>query len=151
MTCCHILNGTALRINAQMHTLSWCIKFPKTRWQSVKVTNFHHPRNMHSKSYQVPLCRTQHRYLWTGPYVAPFFFLFFLRCWPPHPLFFFFFKHRLFFHINNILQLSMYHYDIYNKYNQTVVSIHAGFLTWYKLEGKSLFFVYIGVLVVHSS
>ena len=42
-------------------------------------------------------------------------------------------------------------YDIYNKYNQTVVSIHAGFLTWYKLEGKSLFFVYIGVLVVHSS
>ena len=39
-----------------------------------------------------------------------------------------------FFHINNILQLSMYHCMtyIYNKYNQTVVSIHAGFLTWYK-------------------
>jgi hypothetical protein len=36
---------------------------------------------------------------------------------------------------------------MYNKYNQTVASIHAGFLTWYKLEGKSLFFVYIGVLV----
>jgi hypothetical protein len=54
-------------------------------------------------------------------------------------------------HINNILQLSMYHcmtyiqeiqsnssfYPcrvsdmIYKKYNQTVVSIHAGFLTWY--------------------
>ena len=28
---------------------------------------------------------------------------------PPPPLFFFFYKHRLFFHINNILQLSMYH------------------------------------------
>jgi hypothetical protein len=40
-------------------------------------------------------------------------------------------------------------WHMYNKYNQTVVSIHAGFLTWYKLEGKSLFFVYIGVLV-HS-
>ena len=30
-----------------------------------------------------------HRYLWTGPYVAPFFFFF--KMLPPPPLFFFFF------------------------------------------------------------
>ena len=42
-------------------------------------------------------------------------------------------------------------WDIYNKCYQTVVSIHAGFLTWYKLEGKPLFFVYIGYLLcIHS-
>ena len=39
-----------------------------------------------------------HRYLWTGPYVAPFFFFFLRFCWT-----------STFFHINNILQLSMYH------------------------------------------
>jgi hypothetical protein len=43
-------------------------------------------------------CIIAHRYLWTGPYVAPLFLFFF-----------FLYKHRLFFHINNILQLSMYH------------------------------------------
>ena len=37
-----------------------------------------------------------HRYVWTGPYDVP-------------PFFFFFFT-SIFFHINNILQLSMYHY-----------------------------------------
>ena len=31
-----------------------------------------------------------------------------------------------------MLQLSMYHCMTYNKYNQTVVSIHAGFLTCQK-------------------
>jgi hypothetical protein len=36
---------------------------------------------------------------------------------------------------SNFLCITVWH--IYNKYNQTVVSIHAGFLTWYKLEGKS--------------
>jgi hypothetical protein len=44
------------------------------------------------------------------------FFSFFLRC---------------FFHINNFLCITVWH--IYNKYNQTVVCIHAGFLTWYNL------------------
>jgi hypothetical protein len=44
-------------------------------------------------------CTTNHRYLWTGHYVAPLFFFFF----------FFFFLTSTFFHINNILQLSMYH------------------------------------------
>jgi hypothetical protein len=44
--------------------MSWCIQSPMTRWQSVRVTNFHHPwdtRNMHSQSYRVPLSRTQQR------------------------------------------------------------------------------------------
>ena len=45
-------------------------------------------------------------------------------------LFFFFFL-RCFFHINNFLCITVWH--IYNKYNQTVVCIHAGFLTWYNL------------------
>jgi hypothetical protein len=74
-----------------------------------------------------------HRYLWTGPYVAPFFFFF---------IDFLSYKQHF---------ATFYVSHIYNKYNKTVVSIHAGFLTRYKLEGKSLFFVYIGVLVVHSS
>jgi hypothetical protein len=60
-----------------------------------------------------------HRYLWTGPYVAPFFFFFFFRRLIPslyilfslktHIFFFFSFWTSTFFHINNILQLSMYH------------------------------------------
>jgi hypothetical protein len=29
--------------NVEMHALSWCIKSPMTRLQSVKVTDFHHP------------------------------------------------------------------------------------------------------------
>ena len=38
-----------------------------------------------------------------------------------------FFLTSLFFHVH-ILQLSMYHCMTYNKYNQTLVSIHTGFL-----------------------
>jgi hypothetical protein len=49
----------------------------------------------------------------------------------------FFFLTSTFLHLNNILQLSMFTvWHIYNKYNQTVVSIHAGFLTWYKIYNK---------------
>ena len=58
-----------------------------------------------------------HRYVWTGPYDAP-------------PFFSFFFLTSIFFHINNIWNfLCIIVWHIYNKYNQTVVSIHAGFLT----------------------
>ena len=43
VTCYNILNGAALRIDTEMHALSWFIKSPMTRWQSIKVTDFHHP------------------------------------------------------------------------------------------------------------
>ena len=42
VTCYNILNDTASKIDVEMHTLSWCIKSPMTRLQSVKVTYFHH-------------------------------------------------------------------------------------------------------------
>jgi len=43
VTCYNILNGAASKIDVEMHALSWCIKSPMTRLQSVKVTDFHHP------------------------------------------------------------------------------------------------------------
>ena len=43
VTCYSILNGAASKIAEEMHALSWCIKSPMTRLQSVKVTDFHHP------------------------------------------------------------------------------------------------------------
>ena len=66
VTCYNILNGTASKIDAEMHALSWCIKSPMTRWQSGKSDKLspplRHSRNMHShQSYQVPQCRTQQR------------------------------------------------------------------------------------------
>ena len=67
------------------------------------------PNNEHCFFFKCIDSTAIHRYLWTGPYVAPFIlFYFLLRCCPP-PLFFFFFLTSTFFHINNILQLSMYH------------------------------------------
>ena len=65
VTCYNILNGTASKIDAEMHALSWCIKSPMTRWQSGKSDRLSpplkHSRNMHSQSYQVPQCRTQQK------------------------------------------------------------------------------------------
>jgi hypothetical protein len=54
----------------------------------------------------------KHRYLWAGPYVAPFSF------------FSFFFLTSTFFHINNILQLSMYHCMTYIQYIQSNSSFY---------------------------
>jgi hypothetical protein len=66
------------------------------------------------------MARYSHRYLWTGPYVAPFILLlFFFKMLPP-PLFF----NIDFFHINNILQLSMYHCMTYIQYIQSSSSFY---------------------------
>ena len=64
------------------------------------------------------------------PMLLPFFFK---MLPPPFFLYFFYFLTSTLCHINNILQLSMYHCMTY-KYNQTVVSIHARFLTRYKFS-----------------
>jgi hypothetical protein len=64
-----------------------------------------------------------HRYLWTGPYMMP------LIAPPPFYLYFFnidFFS--MYTTFCNFLCITEWH--IYNKYNQTVVSIHTGFLTY---------------------
>ena len=65
LTCYNILNGAASKIDVEMHALSWCIKSPMTRCQFSKSDrlspHLRHSRNMHSQSYQVPLCRTQQR------------------------------------------------------------------------------------------
>jgi hypothetical protein len=70
----------------------WLVKLKYFSWTAMRT---HSP---------IHLFESAHRYLWTGPYVAPFFCFFcFLRCCPP------FFLTSTLCHINNILQLSMYH------------------------------------------
>ena len=51
------------------------------------------------------ILNTNHRYLWAGPYMIPLI--------APPPFFSFFFNIDFFFHVHNILQLSMYHWIIY--------------------------------------
>ena len=106
---CKLLSGKASKLSAISYKLlhsffcngnisaPW-VKFVKDILDNCGLSNVWTFQNINFN--------TEHRYVWTGPYVAPLFFLFLFRCCPPPP---FFFEHRFFFHINNILQLSMYH------------------------------------------
>jgi hypothetical protein len=93
-----------------------------TRFQLIRDNSFHHfdwknifKDNAVKKSVRmgqslmIIMFPLKHRYLLTGPYGA-------FDCLSP------LFWTSLFFHIHNILQLSMYHCMtcIYNKYNPTV-------------------------------
>ena len=80
----------------------------KSHWKILKI-----PLIVH-KSWCTTQVRVDRTLCCTPP---PFFFSF--RCCPPPPPPHFFFEHRFVFHINNILQLSMYHCMTYIQYIQT--------------------------------
>ena len=80
---------------------------------------YQHTKWLHMSYVYPSLPQADHRYLWTGPYTMP------LIAHPP------IFYHWLIFMYTtfcNFLCITVWH--IYNKYNQTVVSIHTGFLTY---------------------
>lgn len=62
---------TIFKTYPEMQALSWCIKSPMTiKWQSVKVADFRCSGG--TRSYPVPLCRTQQRktYIVHAPYIV---------------------------------------------------------------------------------
>ena len=79
-----------------------------------------------------------HRYMWTGPYVAPFFFSIN------------FFSYKQHFATFYVSLYDIHTQCIYNKYHQTVVSIHAGFLTYHVRNPAWILYIRFGSHIVED-